>query len=156
MVYASISNYLLPYDGWFPNLKPLNFIIAISFRSLEGMVNKIESAIKQNIIVGLGVSLLHIMIVVFTPTNYGLWVAAQQIITDKTYHSNPTGATITFHDHSITSKTSNITRTNTSGITGFGPQNSMRNMTNPMFLMKKNLLSNLSNPLANMKNHFAK
>jgi hypothetical protein len=32
----------------------------------------------------------------------------------------------------------------------------MRNMTNPMFLMKKNPLSNLSNPLANMKNPLAK
>jgi hypothetical protein len=29
-------------------------------------------------------------------------------------------------------------------------------MTNPMFLMKKNPLSNLSNPLANMKNPLAK
>ncbi|HZD83460.1 MAG TPA: hypothetical protein VE076_11330 [Nitrososphaeraceae archaeon] len=64
------------------------------------------------------------------------------------YHSNATGATITLHDHSITCKTSNTTGTNNPGITGFGQENSMRNMTNPMFLMKKNPLSNLSNPLA--------
>jgi hypothetical protein len=63
--------------------------------SLECMVNKIESGIKQTIIVGLGVSLLPTMIMVFTPTNYSLWVAAQQIITDKTYHNNATGAMIT-------------------------------------------------------------
>ncbi|MGA9169992.1 MAG: hypothetical protein WBZ20_07590 [Nitrososphaeraceae archaeon] len=69
------------------------------------MVNKIESAIKQTIIAGLGVSLLLTMIMVFTPSNYSLLAVAQQTITDKTYHSNATGATNTFHDHSITSKT---------------------------------------------------
>ena len=74
MLLSRITYYHM-MDG-FRNLKPLNFIIAISFRSLEGMVNKIESAIKQTIIVDLGVSLLHIMIVVFTPTNYGLWVGS--------------------------------------------------------------------------------
>ena len=76
----------------------------------------------------------------------------QQPQTDKIYHSNATGATITFHGNSITSKTSNVTDTNNSGLTGFGPKNSMRNMTNPMFLMNKNPLNNLSNPLTNMTN----
>jgi hypothetical protein len=80
----------------------------------------------------------------------------QQPQADKIYHSNATGATITFHGNSITSKTSNVTDTNNSGITGFGPKNSMRNMTNPMFLMNKNPLTNLSNPLANMTNPLAK
>lgn len=75
-----------------------------------------------------------------------------QTQTDKIYHSNATGATVTFHGNSITSKTSNVTNTNNSGLTGFGPKNSMRNMTNPMFLMNKNPLSNLSNPLTNMTN----
>jgi hypothetical protein len=60
------------------------------------MVNKIESAVKQTTIVGLIVSLLLTMIMVFTPTKYSLWVAAQQTITDKTYHRNATGAT---YDH---------------------------------------------------------
>lgn len=76
----------------------------------------------------------------------------QDDATGRVYHSNATGTTITFHDHSITSKTSNMTGTNKTGVTGFGPENSMRNMTNPMFLMKKNPLANLSNPLANMTN----
>ena len=80
----------------------------------------------------------------------------QQPQTDKIYHSNATGATITFHGNSITSKTSNVTDTNNSGLTGFGQKNSMRNMTNPMFLMNKNPLTNLSNPLTNMTNPLAK
>ena len=80
----------------------------------------------------------------------------QQSQTDKIYHSNATGATITFHGNSITSKTSNVTDTNNSGLTGFGQKNSMRNMTNPMFLMNKNPLTNLSNPLTNMTNPLAK
>ena len=44
----------------------------------------------------------------------------QQPQTDKIYHSNATGATITFHGNSITSKTSNVTYTNNSGLTGYG------------------------------------
>ena len=80
----------------------------------------------------------------------------QEPQTDKIYHSNATGATITFHGNSITSMTSNVTDTNNSGLTGFEPKNSMRNMTNPMFLMNKNPLTNLSNPLTNMTNPLAK
>ena len=77
----------------------------------------------------------------------------QQSQTDKIYHINTTGGPITFHGSSITSMTSNVTDTNNSGLTGFGPKNSMRNMTKPMFLMNDNPLSNLSNPLTNMTNH---
>jgi hypothetical protein len=66
----------------------------------------------------------------------------------KIYHSNATGATITFHGNSITSNTSNRTSTNKTGVTGFDKENSMRNMTNPMFLMKRNPLTNLTNPLS--------
>src|ERR671922_187458 len=109
------------------------------------MIDKLGEAAKDIVAVSIGALLLFIIIIVF----------AQNNTTEKTYHSNATGATITFHDHSITSETSNVTHTNTSGISGFGPQNSMRNMTNPMFLMKKNPLSNLSNPLANMTNPLA-
>jgi hypothetical protein len=120
------------------------------------MIDKLGEAAKDIVAVSIGVLLLFIIIIVFAQSNYDLLVLAQHNTTEKTYHSNATGATITFHDHSITSETSNVTHTNTSGISGFSPQNSMRNMTNPMFLMKKNPLSNLSNPLANMKNPLAK
>lgn len=96
----------------------------------------------------------------FTITHFSQFVDAvrqqQDNATGRVYHSNATGATITFHDHSITSKTSNMTGTNKTGVTGFGAENSMRNMTNPMFLMKKNPLANLSNPLANMTNPLSK
>ena len=123
--------------------------------SLENIVNKIEAITKQMVVVVLEISIVCFLITVFAPSNYDLFAVAQQTA-DKTYHSNATGATITFHGRSITSKTSNVTGTNNPGITGFAAQNSMRNMTNPMFLMKKNPLSNLSNPLANLKNPFAK
>ena len=96
----------------------------------------------------------------FTITHFSQFVDAvrqqQDNATGRSDHSNATGATITFHDHSITSKTSNMTGTNKTGVTGFGAENSMRNMTNPMFLMKKNPLANLSNPLANMTNPLSK
>ena len=96
----------------------------------------------------------------FTITHFSQFVDAvrqqQDNATGRVHHSNATGATITFHDHSITSKTSNMTGTNKTGVTGFGAENSMRNMTNPMFLMKKNPLANLSNPLANMTNPLSK
>ena len=95
----------------------------------------------------------------FTTSQHDQFVGAvvqQSNTPDRTYHSNATDATITFHGHSITSKTSNMTGTNHTGVTGFGPENSMRNMTNPMFLMKRNPLANLSNPLANMTNPLSK
>jgi len=98
----------------------------------------------------------------FTISDFSQFVDAvrqqlqQDNATGRVYHSNATGATITFHGNSITSKTSNMTGTNKTGVTGFGPENSMRNMTNPMFLMKKNPLANLSNPLANMTNPLSK
>jgi hypothetical protein len=117
--------------------------------SSEDLFNKIEHT-RHVIAVSLGLLLLFTIIIIFPTSNHSLLVAAQQT-TNKTYHSNATGATITFHGHSIASKTSNITGTNNPGITGFGPKNSIRNMTNPTFLMK-NPLSNLSNPLANMTN----
>jgi hypothetical protein len=119
--------------------------------SSEDLLNKIEPA-RHITAVSLGLLLLFTIIIAFpTSSNLRLLVAAAQQTTDKTYHSNATGATISFHGHSITSKTSNITGTNNPGITGFGPKNSIRNMTNPTFLMK-NPLSNLSNPLVNMTN----
>jgi hypothetical protein len=105
-----------------------------------------------------GISILIIIIITTTSPllHHSQFVDAvgqqQDNITDRIYHSNATGATIIFHDHSITSKTSNMTGTNNTGVTGFDTENSMRNMTNPMFLMKKNPLTNLSNPLANMTN----
>jgi hypothetical protein len=118
---------------------------------------KIATVTKDIVVVSIGILLLlFTTLMVLTQSNHSLTVRAQQKTVDKTYHSNATGATITFHDHSITSKTSNVTHTNTSGISGFGPQNSMRNMTNPMYLMKRNPLANLSNPLGNMKNPLAK
>jgi hypothetical protein len=133
---------------WSKTIKFYNFHFFLM--SSEDLFNKIEH-IRHVIAVSLGLLLLFTTIVVFyTSSNHSLLVAAQQT-NDKTYHSNATGATITFHGHSITSKTSNITGTNNPGITGFGPKNSIRNMTNPTFLMK-NPLSNLSNPLANMTN----
>lgn len=101
------------------------------------------------LIAGISLSTLTIF---FPLSYYGQLATAQQQhnSTDKTYYSNATGASIVFHDHNITSKTGNMTDANTTGITGFGPENSMRNMTNPMFLMKKNPLSNLTNPLSNL------
>lgn len=120
--------------------------------SLEDIIKKTEEGDKKIVAVILELSIVFSLLTIFAP--YSLFAAAQE--SNKTYHSNATGATITFHGHSITSKTSNVTHTNTTGITGFSPGNSMRNMTNPMFLMKKNPLSNLSNPLANMKNPLAK
>jgi hypothetical protein len=118
--------------------------------SSEDLLTKIEPA-RCVTAVSLGLILLFMIIIAFPiSSNLSLLAAAQQT-TDKTYHSNATGATITFHGHSITSKTSNITGTNNPGITGFGPKNSIRNMTNPTLLMK-NPLSNLSNPLVNMTN----
>jgi len=129
-------------------IKFYNFHFVIM--SSEDLLNKIEHA-RHIAAVSLGLLLLFTIIITFpTSSNIRLLVAAQQT-TDKTYHSNATGATIAFHGHSITSKTSNITGTNNPGITGFGPKNSIRNMTNPTFLMK-NPLSNLSNPLVNMTN----
>jgi hypothetical protein len=115
---------------------------------LEDIIEKTDRGNKKIVAVTLEVSIVFSLLTIFAP--YSMFAAAQE--SNKTYHSNATGATITFHGHSITSKTSNFTHTNTTGITGFSPGNSMRNMTNPMFLMKKNPLSNLSNPLANMKN----
>lgn len=44
------------------------------------------------------------------------------------------------------------TTSNGTGITGFDQNNSIRNMTNPVFKMEKNPLANLSNPLANLSN----
>lgn len=120
--------------------------------SLEDIIKQTDEGDKKIVAVTLELSIVFSLLTIFAP--YSLFAAAQE--NNKTYHSNATGATIIFHDHSITSKTSNITHTNTTGITGFSPGNSMRNMTNPMFLMKKNPLSNLSNPLANMKNPLAK
>ena len=114
--------------------------------SLEDIIKKIDRGNKKIVAVTIEVSIVFSLLMIFAP--YSLFAAAAQE-SNKTYHSNATGATITFHGKSITSKTSNITHTNTSGITGFSSGNSMRNMTNPMFLMKKNPLSNLSNPLAN-------
>ena len=125
--------------------------------SLEDIIKKTDRGNKKIVAVTLEVSIVFSLLTIFTP--YSMFAAAAAAAaqeSNKTYHSNATGATITFHGKSITSKTSNITHTNTSGITGFSPGNSMRNMTNPMFLMKKNPLSNLSNPLANMKNPLAK
>jgi hypothetical protein len=121
---------------------------------LEDIIKKTDRGNKKIVAVTLEVSIVFSLLTIFGPYSLFAAVAAQE--SNKTYHSNATGATITFHGKSITSKTSNITHTNTSGITGFRPGNSMRNMTNPMFLMKKNPLSNLSNPLANIKNPLAK
>ncbi|MBV9667908.1 MAG: hypothetical protein JO327_07230 [Nitrososphaeraceae archaeon] len=121
--------------------------------SLEDIIKKTDKGNKKIVAVTLEISIVFSLLMIFAP--YSLFAAAAQE-SNKIYHSNATGATITFHGKSITSKTSNITHTNTTGITGFSPGNSMRNMTNPMFLMKKNPLSNLSNPLANMKNPLAK
>jgi len=44
------------------------------------------------------------------------------------------------------------TTSNGTGITGFDQNNSIRNMTNPVFKMEKNPLANLSNPLENLSN----
>jgi hypothetical protein len=120
--------------------------------SFEDIIKKIDGGDKKIVVVTLEVSIVFSLLTIFAP--HSLFAAAEE--SNKTYHSNATGATITFHGHSITSKTSNITHTNATGITGFSQGNSMRNMTNPMFLMKKNPLSNLSNPLTNMKNPLAK
>jgi hypothetical protein len=122
--------------------------------SLEDIIKKTDGGDKKIVAVSLEVSIVFSLLTIFAP--YSLFAAAAAQESNKTYHSNATGATIIFHGKSITSKTSNITHTNTTGITGYSPGNSMRNMTNPMFLMKKNPLSNLSNPLANMKNPLAK
>ncbi|HET7391217.1 MAG TPA: hypothetical protein VFJ51_10370 [Nitrososphaeraceae archaeon] len=119
--------------------------------SLEDIIKKTKGGDKKIVAVTLQVSIVFSLLTIFA--SYSLFAAAQD--SNKTYHSDATGATITFHGKSITSKTSNVTHTNTTGITGYSPGNSMRNMTNPMFLMKKNPLSNLSNPLANMKNPLA-
>ena len=121
---------------------------------LEDIIKKTDGGDKKIVAVSLEVSIVFSLLTIFAP--YSLFAAAAAQESNKTYHSNATGATIIFHGKSITSKTSNITHTNTTGITGYSPGNSMRNMTNPMFLMKKNPLSNLSNPLANMKNPLAK
>lgn len=118
---------------------------------------KIKLAITIKII---SVVLLAMSFVQFTISHFGQFANAvrqqQDNATGRVYHSNATGATITFHGNSITSKTSNMSGTNKTGVTGFGAENSMRNMTNPMFLMKKNPLANLSNPLANMTNPLSK
>jgi hypothetical protein len=45
------------------------------------------------------------------------------------------------------------TTSNGTGITGFDQNNSIRNMTNPVFKMEKNPLANLSNPLENFTKH---
>ena len=119
--------------------------------SLEDIIKKTKGGDKKIVAVTLEISIVFSLFTIFAP--HSMPAAAQE--SNKTYHSNATGATITFHGKSITSKTSNITHTNTTGITGYSPGNPMRNMTNPMFLMKKNPLSNLSNPLANMKNPLA-
>jgi hypothetical protein len=126
---------------------------------LQGIIDiivLISFAVKYNMAIIFGTLLLFGITTTIPLSHYSQFAAAQQQQQQSTgakiYHSNATGATITLHDHSITSKTSNTTGTNNPGITGFGQENSMRNMTNPMFLMKKNPLSNISNPLANMTN----
>jgi hypothetical protein len=45
------------------------------------------------------------------------------------------------------------TTSNGTGITGFDQNNSIRNMTNPVFKMERNPLANLSNPLENLTKH---
>ena len=123
------------------------------------MTNKIISIAGAGLKYG-GAITFGILLVTLTMSilSHHSWstMAQQQSKNARTYHSNTTGATIIFHDHSITSKTSNQTGTNNPGITGFSANNSMRNMTNPMFLMKRNPLGNLSNPLANMRNPLSK
>jgi hypothetical protein len=47
------------------------------------------------------------------------------------------------------------TSSNTSGITGFSQNNSIRNLTNPVLKMERNPVANLSNPLANLSNPLA-
>jgi hypothetical protein len=44
------------------------------------------------------------------------------------------------------------TTSNGTGITGFDQNDSIRNMTNPVFKMERNPLANLSNPLENLSN----
>src|SRR6476659_11073097 len=50
---------------------------------------------------------------------------------------------------------SDNTSSNTSGITGFSQNNSIRNLTNPVLKMERNPVANLSNPLANLSNPLA-
>jgi hypothetical protein len=50
---------------------------------------------------------------------------------------------------------SDTTSSNTSGITGFSQNNSIRNLTNPVLKMERNPVANLSNPLANLSNPLA-
>jgi hypothetical protein len=99
-----------------------------------------------------GLLIITITTIIFVLTQHSQYADAigqqQPNVSEKIYHSNATGATITFHGNSITSETSNRTNTNNTGVTGFDKGNSMRNMTNPMFLMKKNPLTNLTNPLS--------
>ena len=122
-------------------------------QDIIGIIVSISFAVKYSMTIIFGALLLLGITTTIPLSHHSQFAAAQQQSTGaQIYHSNATGATITIHDHSITSKTSNTTGTNNPGITGFGQENSMRNMTNPMFLMKKNPLSNLSNPLANMTN----
>src|ERR1041385_8569549 len=94
---------------WSKTVKFYNFHFFLM--SSEDLFNKIMCTrhVIAVSLVSLGLLLLFTNIVVFyTSSNHNLLVAAQQT-NDKTYHSNATGATITFHGHSITSKTSNIT-----------------------------------------------
>jgi hypothetical protein len=128
----------------------------MGLQDIIGIIVSISFAVKYSMTIIFGALLLLGITTTIPPSHHSQFAAAQQQQQQSTgaqiYHSNATGATITLHDHSITSKTSNTTSTNNPGITGFGQENSMRNMTNPMFLMKKNPLSNLSNPLSNMTN----
>ncbi|HEY6883438.1 MAG TPA: hypothetical protein VI278_05310, partial [Nitrososphaeraceae archaeon] len=78
--------------------------------SLEDIIKKTEEGDKKIVAVILELSIVFSLLTIFAP--YSLFAAAQEN-NNKTYHSNATGATITFHGHSITSKTSNVTHTNT-------------------------------------------
>lgn len=44
---------------------------------------------------------------------------------------------------------------NTSDLTGFDKNNTMRNLTNPVLKMERNPLADISNPLANLSNPIA-
>jgi hypothetical protein len=65
----------------------------------------------------------------------------------RTFQSNATGDTITFQNGTNASATSFEP-----GITGFGPNNTMRNMTNPIYQMEENPLQLEENPLVNLTN----
>ena len=69
------------------------------------------------------------------------------ILMVRTFQSNATGDTITFQNRTNASGTSFEP-----GITGIGPNNTMRNMTNPIYQMDENPLQLEENPLANLTN----